>query len=156
MRSLHITFFGDRFWVSRKCGTGGGVWVHLQGEKGRLCLGSAVERHWWATSFFFLHEWAKKTVFHPWGADISGFIQVVIGWEPWLLIAYQWVGVVSVTNLYRMAARFECQIPRIWIQEILMVFTIVVENPKGSRIIFFTSYIHWVLHKYMECALTCL
>lgn len=49
----------------------GCVWVQLQ--KG----------YWWATSFFFLHEWGKKTVFQPCGADNSGFFtqseQLVIG-----------------------------------------------------------------------------
>jgi len=58
----HETFsfmksFGDRFWVSRKGGTGGGGWVHLKGANSMAVSGLACRKDL-ALEGSFLFFWA--------------------------------------------------------------------------------------------------
>jgi len=52
--SLPAMSFGDMFCISRKCGTGGGGWVHLKGADSMvvsgLCFRNILVGSGWATA----------------------------------------------------------------------------------------------------------
>jgi len=67
--SLPAITFGDRFYFSRKGGTGGGGWVHPEGADNKavsgLCFRNALVTSGWATAILLCTNGLRKTVLLP-------------------------------------------------------------------------------------------
>jgi len=74
--SLHTMFFGDRFCVSRKDGTGGGGWVYPKGAINMattgLSFGNTLVGSGWATSVLCTNRLRKQSSHLVWTSFWQG------------------------------------------------------------------------------------
>ena len=101
--SLPAMTFGDRFYFSRKGGTGGGGWVQLEGADNkavsRLCFRNALVGSGWATAILLCTNGLRKQsscpTWHPFSCG-EAFIPV-------------WASVGTFTRLVlRLSTLYQC------------------------------------------------